>query len=646
MVRRIARAFLLSSIAAILISPLRPALTDTATKPPPAASGRFFVLYDFGERPSDPIWQRGPGAIADGHDGYLYTTSTSGGTHGYGTVFKISMTDGKPPIVIYNFDLVHGAGPQGGLTRGSDGLFYGTTYQGGKYGVGTIFSVTSTGALTVLWDFRNGTVIPAPVGRLPTEQEKLDAAGSYPVSAPVQGTDGSWYGVTSYANNQQWGVVYQLSGGGYHGVYQFKPADVATLGNFPVSLSPGSGGVFYGTTLKGGAGYGTVYKVAGGAVSKVFAFTAQTQGSQGVIVSKDGLRLYGTATGIPSSSFGFVYGMDSDGQNFNIIHMFGGVDGAVPVGGLVLGKDGALYGATKGGGSPAGARGVLYHVNTDGSNFVDMFNLNGNTGRYAVTAPVEHSQYDPNDNSKTDFYGMTYQGGTHDSGVFYHLNVHMYPPPSHDSYYAGGIATTGPGIPDSLMIIKRDVQAFQADSTGQGKLLAGDGISVQLGCFRDPHIVQFVYREKIAPGGVYLDGGYQTTWGTFPLTTDPKFPLWHTDAIGVPNAYYDQAPGASHQWLPASVTIFDQPSLLPDPSLLFQKVTAKDFGICNGKVIRIANWSVEAHTNPVTKLQDPLAYTNFSIEAPPATDTNSAWSDSQLQWINSHVRQDGYDPVP
>ena len=85
MVRRIARAFLLSSIAAILISPLRPALTDTATKPPPAASGRFFVLYDFGERPSDPIWQRGPGAIADGHDGYLYTTSTSGGTHGYGS---------------------------------------------------------------------------------------------------------------------------------------------------------------------------------------------------------------------------------------------------------------------------------------------------------------------------------------------------------------------------------------------------------------------------------------------------------------------------------------------------------------------------------------------------------------------------------
>src|ERR1019366_510319 len=44
----------------------------------------------------------------------------------------------------------------------------------------------------------------------------------------------------------------------------------------------------------------------------------------------------------------------------------------------------------------------------------------------------------------------------------------------------------------------------------------------------------------------------------------------------------------------------------------------------------------------LTGQQDPLTYTNFSIEAPPATDANSAWSDTQLQWINSHVRQDGY----
>ena len=85
MPRRIAKALLWLSIAAYLIFPLGASFTDTTKTPPPAASGRFFVLYDFGDRPSDPIWQLGPGAIADNLDGYLYTTSARGGTHGYGT---------------------------------------------------------------------------------------------------------------------------------------------------------------------------------------------------------------------------------------------------------------------------------------------------------------------------------------------------------------------------------------------------------------------------------------------------------------------------------------------------------------------------------------------------------------------------------
>ncbi len=260
-VRKFAYAPLFLLIATILVFPLWPVVTgapQTTAPLPESISTRMCVLYYFGSRPSDPLFQREPSLIAEGSDGYLYSTSTSGGTHGTGTVFKVSPTDGKPPIVLYNFDTIHGAGPQSGLTRGSDGNFYGTTYAGGKYGLGEIFSITPAGALTDLWDFRNGAVIPPPVGRPPTEQEKLDAAASYPVSAPVQGTDGSWYGVASYANNQQWGVVYRISGGHYHGVYQFKPADAATIGAFPAALSAGHDGNFYGTTLKGGLGWGTI----------------------------------------------------------------------------------------------------------------------------------------------------------------------------------------------------------------------------------------------------------------------------------------------------------------------------------------------------------------------------------------------------
>src|SRR5262245_53721973 len=94
-----------SLLAAVLF--LAGGLSGAAQVQPSAAPlapvSRFYVLADLGERVGDPIWQTQQSLIADGQDGYLYTTSASGGARNYGTVFKFSPTDGKPPIVIYNF---------------------------------------------------------------------------------------------------------------------------------------------------------------------------------------------------------------------------------------------------------------------------------------------------------------------------------------------------------------------------------------------------------------------------------------------------------------------------------------------------------------------------------------------------------------
>ena len=85
----------------------------------------------------------------------------------------------------------NGYNPPGGLVQGSDGNFYGTTAYGGntsvnpgdRYlapgcGFGTVFKMTSTGALTRLVVF-NG------------------ANGSYTVGGLVQGSDGNFYGTTA-----------------------------------------------------------------------------------------------------------------------------------------------------------------------------------------------------------------------------------------------------------------------------------------------------------------------------------------------------------------------------------------------------------------------------------------------------------------
>ena len=125
--------------------------------------------------------------------------------------------------MLHSFDGVHGAQPQGGLNRGTDGSFYGTTYGGGKYSAGTIFKITPDGTFTTLFDFHNGRVDPAPKGRPATDQEQLDANGSFPSSAPVQGSDGNLYGVTGIWNDGRNGVLYRITPtGDFHGLYFFK----------------------------------------------------------------------------------------------------------------------------------------------------------------------------------------------------------------------------------------------------------------------------------------------------------------------------------------------------------------------------------------------------------------------------------------
>ena len=96
-----------------------------------------------------------------GSDGYFYGTTDLGGDtnlnsgYGYGTVFKISPSGEL--TTLYSFtDSNDGAYPQAGLVRGSDGNFYGTTFIGGMNNSGTVFQINATGALTTLYSFSGG----------------------------------------------------------------------------------------------------------------------------------------------------------------------------------------------------------------------------------------------------------------------------------------------------------------------------------------------------------------------------------------------------------------------------------------------------------------------------------------------------------
>ncbi len=141
------------------------------------------------------------GTLLQGDDGLLYGTTDFGGTNGDGTIFSMTTNGALTTLASFN-NLVTGGFPQTGLIRGQDGNFYGATASGGLHSFGTIFQMTTNGALTTLLNFAGTNGITPGLG-----------------AALVEGSDGNIYGTA-------------LDGGlGYNGYPQSGDGVVFKLGS-------------------------------------------------------------------------------------------------------------------------------------------------------------------------------------------------------------------------------------------------------------------------------------------------------------------------------------------------------------------------------------------------------------------------------
>src|ERR1039457_3379137 len=84
-----------------------------------------------------------------------YATTPNGGANGYGTVFKINPSGTLPTLDSFctQSGCPDGALPFAGLVQAANGNFYGTTSAGGAHSQGTVFKVTPGGTLTTLYSF-------------------------------------------------------------------------------------------------------------------------------------------------------------------------------------------------------------------------------------------------------------------------------------------------------------------------------------------------------------------------------------------------------------------------------------------------------------------------------------------------------------
>lgn len=367
------------------------------------------VLHSFG-RGTDGVQPVG-GVIFD-TAGNLYGTTTGGGIHGYGTVFELTPREsgGWSEEVLHSFNGADGSVPGAGLTLDSLGNLYSTTLLGGiHFGVGAVFEMSPRdgGDWTekVIHSFNdNGTdgylvyagLIQDAAGNLYgttydggihgfgtvfelsprmgggwTEKvlhsfQRYGTDGANPEANLILDPNGNLYGTTYEGGIHDFGTVFELTPRG-DGDWTEKVlrsfSRYGGHGNTPTAgLILDAAGNLYGTSLTGGIHlYGTVFELIPGEdgtwTDKVLhSFGHSDDGafpSANLIFDAAG-NLYGTTENGGTANGGTVFELERNaegGWTEKVLHNFGyGTDGRSPTAGLIFDAAGNLYGTTESGG--------------------------------------------------------------------------------------------------------------------------------------------------------------------------------------------------------------------------------------------------------------------------------------------------------
>jgi len=302
------------------------------------------------------------GGVIFAPDGTIYGTTDAGGSpQNNGVIYSLTppTTPGGAWTETILWDPAYPAGTNSYATLALDanGVLYGTLFGGANSGNGSVFSLHPPASPGGAWT-------PQVLHRFAGSPD-----GASPTSGVILGPGGILYGTTSEGGQANAGAVYslQVSGGTVTETVLYSFTGDADGGNPFGPLTLGPGGVLYGAARFGGAAdYGCVFQLTppaspGGAWTEqvLYSFSGSPDGYPigGVALGANGV-LYGATFGIPASnnSYGNVYQLaPAPGETWtytNIRSFTDKVNDAADPVGLTLGANGVLYGVAFTGKTP------------------------------------------------------------------------------------------------------------------------------------------------------------------------------------------------------------------------------------------------------------------------------------------------------
>ncbi len=338
-----------------------------------------------------------------------------------------------PPVTeerLHKFEYLGGYAPKSTVIQASDGNYYGTTYHGSVKQGGTVYRLTPDGVHTVIHEF---------------DVDGVD--GRQPYAGLMQASNGWLYGTTTYGGAFGQGVVFRLSLAGEFEVLDAFSADKGYVGyGSGGALIETPAGRIVGVASYGGRfGSGALYALnTNGLIQTLHSFLPAEVGdagslSGGLILGRDG-KLYGVSSAGGANDRGVIYRVDAQAA-VSIVYSFPGRgpnNASIPLGPLANGPDGSLYGVSSGGGTKN--QGTVFRISPSGEVAV-LHSFKGYPSA-AGWSPVTPLVVD----NQGNVFGVTQYGGASATcylcGVVYRLSqtggyqlLHSFAGPPDDGKY-------------------------------------------------------------------------------------------------------------------------------------------------------------------------------------------------------------------